>query len=236
MTGPFWLTAFLDLPADRYDAGLAFWEGVTGYQRSAPRGEHDEFVSLLPTDGDDFLRVQRLADGPARIHLDVHVAELPDSGEDRGGYVTTTSPGGLVFCYVRHPAATRPAPRDWGGHASLVDQVCLDIPPTAYDDECAFWQRLTGYELVHRDGSEFSSLVRPPRIPLRLLLQRLDQGDGPVSAHLDLATSDRARETTRQLELGARLEQVNEHWTVLVDPAGLRYCLTDRDPETGMLG
>jgi len=27
-----------------------------------------------------------------------------------------------------------------------------------------------------------------------------------------------------------------EFWTVLTDPAGLAYCITDRDPATGELG
>ena len=35
MSRPFWLSAFLDFPPDRYDAGVAFWEDVTGFRRSA---------------------------------------------------------------------------------------------------------------------------------------------------------------------------------------------------------
>ena len=30
-------------------------------------------------------------------------------------------------------------------------------------------------------------------------------------------------------------EVVHGHWTVLVDPVGRRYCVTDRDPSTGLL-
>jgi len=30
--------------------------------------------------------------------------------------------------------------------------------------------------------------------------------------------------------LGAEVVRVAEHWTTLRDPAGLLYCITDRDP------
>ena len=53
MSRPFWLSAFLDLPADRYDAGVAFWEDVTGFHRSSPRGPHDEFCLLYTSDAAD---------------------------------------------------------------------------------------------------------------------------------------------------------------------------------------
>ena len=70
------------------------------------------------------------------------------------------------------------------------------------------------------------------------ILQRLG-GDTSdlVSAHLDLASSDRAAEMRRHERLGAVVEQVHPAvgWTVLTDPTGLRYCITDRDPRTGLV-
>ena len=69
----FWVTAFLDFTADEFDAEVGFWSDVTGYAVSPTRGIHGEFATLVPQDGDAFLRVQRLADGPSRIHLDLHV-------------------------------------------------------------------------------------------------------------------------------------------------------------------
>ena len=95
----------------------------------------------MPPAGDDFLRVQRLEQGPSRIHLDLHVTDAGAAAEravalgarvvDRPeqGYVVLESPGGFTFCFVHHPASRRPRPTAWpGGHTSLVDQVCLDIP------------------------------------------------------------------------------------------------------------
>ena len=68
-----WITAFIDLPASSLDADIEFWLAVTGTTLSASRGVDGEFVSLLPGDGHEFLKVQRLGSGPARLHLDVHV-------------------------------------------------------------------------------------------------------------------------------------------------------------------
>jgi hypothetical protein len=241
---PFWVSAFLDLAPEEHEAGVAFWQAVTGYALSGPRGEHDEFATLVPPTGDDFLRVQRLGAGPSRIHLDLHV-EDPRAAADRAtalgaaevadhGYVVMESPGGLAFCFVRQAAARRPRPVTWpGGHSSYVDQVCLDIPSSIHDEECAFWAALTGlrrHDRIRTD--EFSRLVGEGRVAIQILLQRLAEEDGRVRAHLDLATTDRDAETARHEELGARVIQAFDRgWTVLAPPAGPAYCITDRAPD-----
>ncbi len=240
---PSWLSAFLDFPGDTYDAGVAFWEDVTGFERSAPRGEHDEFATLRPSDGDDYLRVQRVGDGSPRVHLDVHVddprAAWDEAGRigarlvaDHGGHLILASPGGLTFCLVSHRAATRPRPRTWpDGHTSYVDQVCIDIPPSRYDDELDFWHALTGWQ--RRDpkpGSEFGRLTPGPDQPLQLLLQRLDDEQDAVTAHLDWSASDRETEVAAHVAAGAEVQGRFEGWTVLRDPAGLTYCVTRRRP------
>jgi len=244
---PRWITAFLDFEARGFEDGVRFWSSVTGYDVSPRRGDTDEFATLVPRDGDAFLRVQRLDQGVDRIHLDLHVPD-PRAAADRAaglgatevadrGYVVLTSPGGLTFCFVPHHAATRPRPTAWpGGHSSLVDQVCLDIPASSYDRESAFWHDLTGWEPRGSAVSpDFHSLLRPEGHPLRLLLQRLGEETGDVRAHVDWATTDRAAETARHRALGARVVRTHPVWTVLADPVGRVYCITDRDPETGVL-
>ena len=52
---------------------MAFWREVTGSELSPLRGAAGEFATLLPADGDAYLRVQRVADGPGGHHLDLHV-------------------------------------------------------------------------------------------------------------------------------------------------------------------
>lgn len=246
---PFWVTAILDLSSASFERGTAFWAQATGCTLSAPRGEEREFATLVPADGDDHLKVQRRAEGESRIHLDLHVADAAAAAreaEELGarvvhrsehGYVVVESPGGLTSCFVHHPARTRTRPVAWpGGHRSLVDQVCLDVPPPRFEEEVAFWSALTGWDAGRsRVSADFVPLHRPEGHPLRFLLQRLGDDQPATTAHLDLATTDRAAETERHVALGATVEATYPVWTVLRDPAGSAYCLTDRDPETGML-
>jgi hypothetical protein len=201
---PLWLEAFLDFPAETYDAGTTFWAEVTGYGLGPQRGPDDQFATLEPPEGLDFLRVQRVADGP-RLHVDVHVDDTEAAVAEAEGLGATRqdspfpdvavmrSPGGFVFCFVREGAGERPAPRTWpDGRTSHVDQVCLDVPPSRYDAEMDFWAALTGWERRDpRPGSEFGRITGPPQQPLHLLLQRLDDEQESVTAHLDWSASPR---------------------------------------------
>lgn len=250
---PFWVSAFLDVDAAGWDSVPAYWAAVTGHRLSAPRGGSAEFASLLPPTGHGHLRVQRL-DGPAtgaptRVHLDLHVPD-PARAADRAaalgaevvhrsphGYVVLRSPGGLLFCCVGHAACLRAPAATWpDGSRSAVDQVCIDAPAHLDAAERDFWTELTGWSPQRSSVSDaFSSLTRPVGQPLRLLFQRVDDDRPAVTAHLDVACSDRATETARHLALGAGLVAEHEWWTVLRDPSGAAYCLTDRDPVTGLL-
>jgi hypothetical protein len=242
-TSPFWVSAFLDFTPGDFDRGAAFWAGVTGYRVSARRGADAEFATLVPPQGDDYLRVQALADGPARLHLDLHVenpAIAAEAAVELGaqvlvrhelGYVVLRSPGGFVFCFVGARHAARPPAATWpDGTRSQVDQVCLDIPPSAYDAEVAFWQALTGWDLDPDVSREFARLEPPDDQPLRWLVQLLDDDEPPVRAHVDLSCDDRAAETARHVALGATAGPEYDEWTVLTDPAGTAYCITDRKP------
>ncbi len=239
---PFWVSAFLDSAPEHHQVGVGFWQAATGYAVSAPRGDGAEFASLVPPDGEEFLKVQRLHHGPDRVHLDLHVAD-PRAAADTAvragaveivdrGYVVLASPGGLVFCYVDHPASRRPSATPHpDGSAARVRQVAIDVPRSSYDAEWAFWAALTGWEQRASSVTEdFRFLLPPADQPLGLLVQRLGEEDGDVRAHLDWGTTDRAAETERHLALGARVLAVHPHWTVLTDPVGRVYCLTDGDP------
>lgn len=193
MERPVWITAFLDLPADRFDQGVEFWRAVTGDAVSEPRGAHG------------------------------------DHGDH--GHLVMASPGGLGFCLVTRPAAERPPAQDWAdGARSLVDQVCIDIPARQFDAETAFWAALIGVAPVAGSLPEFVRVV-DPALPLRLLLQRLGEDEGRTRAHLDLACAGRESETRRHLRLGAIRRDIRDHWTVLTDPVGSPYCITDRHPD-----
>jgi hypothetical protein len=62
-----WVTGFLDFPAPVFEAGRHFWLGVTGYTPSPPGAD---FATLVPGEGDAYLRVQRTYDGAAGCHLE----------------------------------------------------------------------------------------------------------------------------------------------------------------------
>lgn len=248
-TAPAWVTVFLDLAPPSWERGVSVWAQITGSTLSALRGDHQEFATLLPPDGDAHLGVQRRGEGPTRLHLDLHVADPVAAaheaerlgGEVRRrsehGYVVLDSPGGLPFCFVPHHAATRTRPVRWPtGHRSLLDQVCLDVAAGAFDREVTFWVALTGWEpRTSSVSGDFVPLARPPEQPWRFLLQRTRDDRPTTTAHLDLATDDRRAEVERHVALGATVEATHDLWTVLRDPVGTAYCITDRDPGTGML-
>lgn len=240
---PYWLTAFLDLPAAGFEPAVEFWSRLTGYAVSAWRGDHDEFATLLPPNADAHLKVQRLSHGGPRVHLDVHVSDpgraarvaqehgaQPHGNDARDlGYVTLRSPGGLTFCFVSHRSSQPAEPGNWPGGRSMVDQVCIDIRAADYDRECDFWSVMLGQPWrPSPTHPEFRRIPRPGQ-PLQVLLQRLEEST-TTRAHLDLCADDRRAEVLRHEECGAQVEAEFDHWTVLRDPLDQPYCITDRSP------
>jgi hypothetical protein len=238
-----WVSAFVDVPPDQLDAAVSFWSTVSGATPGRPVGDHGEFLPLEPPSGDPCLWLQRLRDGPVATHPDLYVEDVDavaDRAAELGATVTSrvdgltvlTSPGGLPFCLVRHRGqSVRPEPVGEAGARSLVDQVCLDMPPSRFDTECSFWADLTGWRLTDEGRQdEFRRLVRPSKIPYAFLLQRLDDEQPAVTAHLDLSCEDRDRETVRHRDLGAQEVRRTDGWTVMRDPAGTTYCNTAKDP------
>ncbi|MFJ9864715.1 VOC family protein [Streptomyces sp. NPDC101165] len=237
-----WTYAFIDRPAARLAEARAFWTAVTGTRPSEPRGDQGEFMTLLPDGTDACVKLQGVTEGAGGAHLDLClddpaalVRAALDLGAglvaDHGDWAVLRSPAGQLFCAVPwHTETVRPPVVD----GSRLDQVCLDVPPSAYDTETAFWAALTGWELLTVSLPEFRVLRPPAGLPVRILLQRLDD-ERPASAHLDLACADIATTRARHERLGAVRVHQGPHWSVLRDPAGGTYCLTGRDPETGGL-
>ncbi len=72
-----WITAFIDTVEDRAEEVEVFWARVTGQVVSARRGRRDEFATLLPDDGDPFVKLQRSGQStPGGLHLDLHTDDL----------------------------------------------------------------------------------------------------------------------------------------------------------------
>ncbi|MGD0701143.1 MAG: VOC family protein [Trebonia sp.] len=242
-----WLTVFLDFPADAFGSGVAFWQAVTGSGLSAYRGATGEFATLLPPDGDAYLRVQRLAAGDGGCHLDLHVdtaveplAVAGDRARSLGarllhaedGLIVAESPAGFTFCLVpwddQHVV---PSPLADDAGAARVDTLCIDVPPGRFERECAFWAALTGWQATPAPFPEFTFLRMPAGLPIRIILQRLANAATAQRArsHVDFGSPDPAM-VTSHVTLGARVIASQEHWTVLADPTGREYCLVRRPP------
>lgn len=237
-----WAWIFLDTPAGDAPASWRFWAQATHTSLAPARGDADQFSTLLPERGPAWVKLQAVGEPGTGVHLDLDVddvqaeaARAEGLGARRVGSIGDTvvvlrSPGGFVFCLTTW-AAEDAGPPERDGLDVALDQVCLDVPRAAWDTEAAFWEALTGWALRESDEPGFSSLVRPPDLAVRLLLQRLEEPDGPVRAHVDLACADRAAETARHVALGARVVREHHFWTVMADPVGRVYCLTSRSPQ-----
>lgn len=234
----------MDRPEATFAAAADFWQAVTGTGRSTARGDRNQFATLLPPAGDAHIRVQRIDRGPGGTHLDVHtddpvglVERAVRSGAtvvDRDPVPVLRSPGGYVWCVVAWHGEKEVSPPHVGssGAPSRLDQLCLDISPTDFDAEVTFWGQLLGWP-VDRSTSrpEFAVVDRPDGIPIRLLLQRIGDGERATTGHFDLAAGDRVADVVvEHVEAGAAEEPGDFPWTVMVDPSGHRYCVTPRDP------
>jgi Glyoxalase-like domain len=112
-------------------------------------------------------------------------------------------------------------------HYSRVLKVVIDAPPELHDKELAFWQGAVGQELPEVYSAEYhGAFLRGS--DLMLLMQRLESG-GP-RVHLDIHTDDVDAEVARLEGLGAKRVQQVQTWWVMLDPAGLPFCVLPISP------
>jgi hypothetical protein len=235
-----WMWLFVDSPEEVADEAWAFWQAATGSTLSERRGETGQFATLLPAEGDAWIKLQRVREGGG-LHLDLDstdraasLAAALGAGATRQGRYhdveVMSSPGGFTFCLTRGDGG------EWvRGPRTMLDQVCVDIPPRLWDAEVSFWADLTGMEAATGRTPDYRRLLPPPRRPMRMLLQRLKTDAERVTAHPDFASADRPEDTAAHVALGAEVVRAFEAWTVMRAPGGQVYCLTDRDPATGLL-
>lgn len=238
------MQAFIDVPAAQVEDARDFWSSVTGWPPGQPWDGHPEFTSLVPPRGAPYLHVQTI-DGPPRVHLDLagdverDPTRLEELGATRGQlgdrWQVMASPAGLPFCVCRdEPSSRRPDAVTWpGGHRSRLVQLCVDVPSERYEQELSFWRGATGWADEPVDAPEFHRLVHRTGSPLQLLVQRLGEDDEATQAraHLDLGTEQRAAEVMRVEALGARALRPGAGFTVMEDPVGLPFCVTDNSPD-----
>ncbi len=106
----------MDVPADQDNAEVAFWQAATGRPLKQLE-KHPEYHGARLPGGHMALLVQRLGDGPAHVHVDIHtddvtaeVARLEAIGAERvrqfDSWWVLRDPAGLVFCVVAAPAGS----------------------------------------------------------------------------------------------------------------------------------
>ena len=103
----------IDVPPADHDREVAFWSEAVG--QPLKQGEHFPEYHGAALHGRDFgLLIQRLGQGPGRVHLDIHtddlaaeVARLEALGAEKVEFVHAwwilRDPAGLLFCVVPDP-------------------------------------------------------------------------------------------------------------------------------------
>ena len=103
----------IDVPPAEHEGEVAFWSGALG--QPLKQGEHFPEYHGVELHGQEWgLLIQRLGQGPARLHLDIHtddleaeVARLEALGAERVEFVHAwwimRDPAGLLFCVVPEP-------------------------------------------------------------------------------------------------------------------------------------
>jgi hypothetical protein len=106
----------IDVPPAEHDRELAFWSGAVGQELTQGHRYPEYHGAALQ--GQEFgLLIQRLGDGPGRLHLDIHtddvtaeIARLEALGAERVEKVQSwwilRDPAGLLFCVVPEPAGS----------------------------------------------------------------------------------------------------------------------------------
>jgi hypothetical protein len=108
-------------------------------------------------------------------------------------------------------------------HHSRLYKIVIDVPAVDHADEVSFWRAAAGVDLEQEDGFPEYHHGTLPGQDFWLLVQRLD--DGAARVHLDIHTDDLAAEVARLEGLGAkRVREVNDWW-IMIDPAGLPFCV-----------
>jgi hypothetical protein len=101
----------LDVPEADHDRELAFWQAASGRVLEPEEGQPEYHGAHWPGHDQLILLLQRLGDGPARVHLDIwaddvaaEVARLEQLGAARvqqtGYWWVLRDPAGLLFCVV----------------------------------------------------------------------------------------------------------------------------------------
>lgn len=113
----------IDVPGTVHEAEVAFWQGALGRTMRRFEAYPDFHGAELDATGYGML-IQRLGEGEARLHLDIHTTDRTAEVERLtalGATVLHTGPdwsvlrdpAGLVFCVVPDPTLTEADAQRW---------------------------------------------------------------------------------------------------------------------------
>lgn len=106
-------------------------------------------------------------------------------------------------------------------HRSRIGVVLIDHPASSFDDAVSFWAGVQGATPTPEQDDQYVGIGRAGGLSLDV--QRL--GSGTPRVHLDIETDDVTAEVARVVDLGARILEEREGYTVLTDPGGLVFCV-----------
>lgn len=156
-------------------------------------------------------------------------ATRAETQPDEDSVIVMRDPAGHTFCMCNPwDDITRALPEaDDVPMLTNVTVDCADAHALA-----GFYQQLTGGEL--KDFDTWGAVQVEP-IGL-LLFQPVEDYAAPTwptqergqQMHFDFSSDDRTAMVSRAVELGAERLQVNDHFTVMLDPQGHPFCICDR--------
>lgn len=100
----------IDVPPDGHDRELAFWSAAIG-QPLTQFDRHPEYHGAVLHGQELGLLVQRLDQGPARVHVDIHTDDLPaevarleelgaEQVQQVHSWQVMRDPAGMLFCVI----------------------------------------------------------------------------------------------------------------------------------------
>jgi len=234
----------IDVPADGYGGAVDFWAAALGGQPVAIDG--GRFTRMEGMAGLLGLHLQRLDDGPARVHLDLEADDVDatvDLMVDRGatligqgaGGPVLADPGGNLLCVCATGTGEHlRAPTD---DDARLHVLVIDVPSASFQQTGDFWGHVLGIE-AERLPAPFDAYIRvenAPAVggPIRVLVQDIG-ADAVPRLHLDLHVPDgaaRNRHVDRLAGLGGTVVERTYPWTVMTDPVGTVFCVVPDKPD-----
>jgi hypothetical protein len=118
-------------------------------------------------------------------------------------------------------------------HRTTYGAIGIDVPVAIRPRVTEFWSAALGATPQAVDGQpEYTDL--DARFGGRnIFVQGIDEGQARL--HLDLHTDNRAAEVRRLMGLGATVVSSHSSWDVMLDPAGLLFCVCSVEPDDPIL-